>query len=71
LQPWVTLTFSLGVASAGCLLMIVLRVAVTGSIRYTFLLWNLFLAWNPYFHIGSSCDCRSHWFEFGFAPQWP
>jgi uncharacterized membrane protein len=49
LQPWISLTFALGVASAGCLLMIVLRVAVTGSIRYTFLLWNLFLAWIPYF----------------------
>jgi uncharacterized membrane protein len=49
LNPWITLTFALGIASAGCLLMIVLRVAVTGSIRYTFLLWNLFLAWIPYF----------------------
>jgi uncharacterized membrane protein len=49
LQPWINLTLSLGIASAGCLLMIVLRVAVTGSIRYTFLLWNLFLAWIPYF----------------------
>jgi uncharacterized membrane protein len=49
LQPWASLTLALGVASAGCLLMIVLRVAVTGSIRYTFLLWNLFLAWIPYF----------------------
>jgi uncharacterized membrane protein len=48
LRPWLPLTFSLGVASFGCLLMIVLRVAVTGSIRYTFLLWNLFLAWIPY-----------------------
>ena len=43
------MTFALGVASAGCLMMIVLRVTVTGSIRYTFLLWNLFLAWIPYF----------------------
>ena len=49
LHPWISLTFALGVASAGCLMMIVLRVAVTGSIRYTFLLWNLFLAWIPYF----------------------
>jgi uncharacterized membrane protein len=49
LRPWIPLTFALGVASCGCLLMIVLRVAVTGSIRYTFLLWNLFLAWIPYF----------------------
>jgi len=48
LQPWILLTFALGAASAGCLLMIVMRVAVTGSIRYTFLLWNLFLAWIPY-----------------------
>jgi uncharacterized membrane protein len=48
LRPWLPLTFSLAVASSGCLLMIALRVAVTGSIRYTFLLWNLFLAWIPY-----------------------
>jgi uncharacterized membrane protein len=48
LNPWISLTFALGVASTGCLMMIVLRVAVTGSIRYTFLLWNLFLAWIPY-----------------------
>jgi uncharacterized membrane protein len=44
----IPLTFALGVASFGCLLMIVLRVAVTGSIRHAFLLWNLFLAWIPY-----------------------
>ncbi|MBN1836520.1 MAG: DUF1361 domain-containing protein [Spirochaetales bacterium] len=49
LRPWIPLTLALAVASCGCLLMIVLRVAVTGSIRYTFLLWNLFLAWIPYF----------------------
>jgi uncharacterized membrane protein len=48
LRPWVSLTFALSAASFGCLLMILLRVAATGSIRYTFLLWNLFLAWIPY-----------------------
>ena len=48
-RPWIPLTLALGVASLGCLMMIVLRVAVTASVRYTFLLWNLFLAWIPYF----------------------
>jgi uncharacterized membrane protein len=42
------LTLVLLAASAGCLLMIVLRVLVTGRARYHFLLWNLFLAWIPY-----------------------
>ena len=48
LRPWIPLTFALALASFGCLTMILLRVVVTGSIRYTFLLWNLFLAWIPY-----------------------
>jgi len=47
-RPWRPLTLALAVASGGCLLMIALRVAMTGSIRYVFLLWNLFLAWIPY-----------------------
>lgn len=48
LRRYIPLTFALFVASFGCLLMIALRVLVTGSIRYVFLLWNLFLAWIPY-----------------------
>ena len=48
LRPWLPLTLALALASGGCLLMVALRVAVTGSFRYVFLLWNLFLAWIPY-----------------------
>jgi uncharacterized membrane protein len=48
LRRWVPLTLALVVASLGCLVMISLRVALTGSIRYSFLLWNLALAWIPY-----------------------
>jgi len=42
------LTRALLVASAGCLLMVLLRVLLTGGLRYGYLLWNLFLAWIPY-----------------------
>jgi uncharacterized membrane protein len=48
LRPWVPLSLALGTASFGCLMMTALRVGVTGSIRYTYLSWNLFLAWIPY-----------------------
>ena len=42
------LTLALLAASAGCVLMFLLRLVATGSIRHSFLLWNLFLAWDPY-----------------------
>jgi uncharacterized membrane protein len=48
LGPYIPLNFALGAASFGCLLMIALRVLVTGSVQYASLLWNLFLAWIPY-----------------------
>jgi uncharacterized membrane protein len=47
-RTYLPLTWASVIASAGCLLMIVLRLILTGSLRYGFLLWNLFLAWIPY-----------------------
>jgi uncharacterized membrane protein len=44
----ISLTSALGLASLGCLLMLLLRFLATGSFRYAFLPWNLFLAWVPY-----------------------
>lgn len=48
MRPVGSPTLALLAASLGCLVMTVLRGLVTGSIRYGFLLWNLFLAWVPY-----------------------
>jgi uncharacterized membrane protein len=47
-RTYLPLTWASAIASAGCLLMIVLRLMLTGVLRYGFLLWNLFLAWVPY-----------------------
>jgi uncharacterized membrane protein len=47
-EPRIPLTFALGAASLGCVLMVTLRVLATGSLRHAGLVWNLFLAWTPY-----------------------
>lgn len=47
-RPYRTLTAALFAASLGCILMLGLRALGTGSVRYGFLAWNLFLAWIPY-----------------------
>lgn len=43
--PMLALLFS----SLACAAMVGGRIAWTGNVRYTFLLWNLFLAWLPLF----------------------
>jgi uncharacterized membrane protein len=47
-RTYLPLTRALLISSAGCLLMVVLRILLTGSFRFGSLLWNLFLAWIPY-----------------------
>ncbi len=41
--PMLAVVFASGVSSA----LVMGRIAWTGNVRYTFLLWNLFLAWLP------------------------
>jgi uncharacterized membrane protein len=36
------------IATAGCLLLLLFRIVLTGSLFYSFLAWNLLLAWVPY-----------------------
>jgi uncharacterized membrane protein len=38
----------LAVATIICIVLIRARIALTGSVRYSFLTWNLFLAWIPF-----------------------
>jgi hypothetical protein len=48
-RTYLPLTRALLISSAGCLLMVILRNLLIGSLRFGFLLWNLFLAWIPYY----------------------
>lgn len=43
------INFILGIQSLFCVALLLLRIYVTGSFFYTFLIWNLFLAAVPYF----------------------
>lgn len=48
LRSILILTIAFALASFGCTFVLVLRVLITGSYRYMYLVWNLFLAWIPY-----------------------
>jgi uncharacterized membrane protein len=43
------LALSLFLCSLTCVLLLIFRISITGSYRYKFFIWNLFLAWIPFF----------------------
>jgi uncharacterized membrane protein len=49
LSKIIQLTISLIFASIGCTILLIIRMKLTGSVQYSFLVWNLSLAWIPYF----------------------
>ena len=51
-MPMLALTF----ASAASVLLVVTRVISTGNLRYSFLIWNLFLAWLPLVSALLACE---------------
>ena len=44
----IVLTAAFALASVGCTFVLALRILITKSYRYMYLVWNLFLAWIPY-----------------------
>lgn len=60
--PVAALTF----ASAICVALVVARIAWTGNLRYSFLVWNLFLAWLP---LMFALLAREHYRD-GKRPGW-
>jgi len=61
-MPVAALTF----ASATCFALVVARIVWTGNIRYTFLVWNVFLAWLP---LMFAILAEDH-FQEGKRPGW-
>jgi uncharacterized membrane protein len=70
-MPMLALTF----ASATCGLLVFARIMRTGNIRYSFLIWNLFLAWLPMIFALLACEkyrsaSRRDWRFLGLAGAW-
>ena len=47
---------ALSFASAACVALVVARIISTGNLRYSFLVWNLFLAWLPLLFALLACE---------------
>jgi uncharacterized membrane protein len=70
-MPIAALTF----ASAICFALVIARIAWTGNLRYSFLVWNLFLAWLPLIFAILAEDNfedgkRPGWRFFGMSAAW-
>ncbi|HPC62625.1 MAG TPA: DUF1361 domain-containing protein [Verrucomicrobiota bacterium] len=70
----------LSLATAASVGLVTARVIHTGNLRYTFLLWNLFLAWLPlilalgacgaYHRAGQAAPWRRNWTFLGLGGAW-
>lgn len=66
---------ALGVASAATVALLGARIVSTGNLRYSFLAWNLFLAWLPLILALLACDryqsaSGRKWGFLGLAGAW-
>lgn len=71
MAPVLALTF----ASAACAALVGARIAWTGNLRYSFLVWNLFLAWLPLVFALLACELdrrgeRGNWRFASLAVAW-
>lgn len=70
-MPMLALLFASGVCGA----LVCARIARTGNVAYTFLIWNLFLAWLPLVFALLAVDkfdrgLERNWLFLGFAAAW-
>lgn len=64
-QNLLLLFFLLAIGSLIALFLLVLRVFYTQHITYTFMVWNLFLAWIPLFFA-----CMTFWLQYTEKSRW-
>lgn len=70
-MPMLALTF----ASAASVALVLVRILSTGDLRYSFLVWNLFLAWLPLIFALLACEKYEHasgrnWHFVSLAGAW-
>ncbi|HEX7153824.1 MAG TPA: DUF1361 domain-containing protein [Thermoanaerobaculia bacterium] len=63
-------TLALGLLVAWCIALLFLRIARSGSLAYTFLVWNLFLALAPAVAAMVLARTRTVWLQLALAALW-